>query len=91
MDFTNCQNIEILCFMCLSHEWDLFAGIQNNNEPILEWIWPQEWRFIYIIKSCKPGKAHMNKNINPAKVRVHSPSKGQVKPMGRKGEKIFSK
>ena len=32
----------------------------------------------------------MNKNINPAKVRVHSPSKGQVKPMGGKGEKIFS-
>ena len=33
----------------------------------------------------------MNKNIIPAKERVHSPFKGQVKPMGGKGEKIFSK
>ena len=62
----------------------LFAGMQNDNESILEWL------FI-IIKSYKPGKALMNKNIIPAKVRIHSPSKEQVKPMGGKGEKIFSK
>lgn len=67
-----------------------FLGYKTITNPFWNEFGHKSGVLFIIFKSCKPGKAHMNKNINPTKVRVHSPSKGQVKPMGGKGEKIFS-
>ena len=80
-----------LCFMFLSivlssqllllvesrFGWVLFAGIPNNDNSSLGYIWPKEWPFISF-KHIKLGKSRYTRRFTPAKVRAHSNCKVTV-------------